>query len=64
MPSADVALVETPLEGLCATPTSRLPYQADVLVRSFLLERPAGNVLVYNSPGLTAAANELATSVE
>jgi hypothetical protein len=51
--------LETPIEGLVALPPSRLPYQANVLVRSFLLKRPAGNVIVYNSPGITTAADEL-----
>ena len=48
--------LQTPIDGLRSTPPSRLPYQANVLVRSFLLERPAGNVIVYNSPGITSAA--------
>ena len=51
--------VETLFEGLHTAPPSRLPYQANVLVRSFLLERPAGNIAVYNSPGLTSAATQI-----
>lgn len=51
--------LETPIDGLRSTPSSHLPYQANVLVRSFLLERPAGNVIVYNSPGLTPAATDI-----
>ena len=51
--------LQTPIDGLRSTPPSRLPYQANVLVRSFLLERPAGNVIVYNSPGITSAATEI-----
>ena len=31
-----------------------------MLLRSFLLQRPAGNVAVYNSPGLTSAADAIA----
>lgn len=54
--SSEARSLETPIKGLRATPPSRLPYQADVLVRSFFLERPAGNVVVYNAPGLSAAA--------
>ncbi|ANY08230.1 MBL fold metallo-hydrolase [Pseudonocardia sp. HH130630-07] len=50
----------TPVPGLHATGTARLPYQDDVLLRSFLLERPAGNVLVHNSPGLTTDAHAIA----
>ena len=52
--------LETPAAGLRATPSARLPYQANVLVRSFLLERPEGNVIVYNSPGIAQAASEIA----
>ena len=55
MPS-EASSLETPLKGLRATPPSRLPYQANVFVRSFFLERPAGNALVYNAPGVSAAA--------
>ncbi|WP_229052425.1 MBL fold metallo-hydrolase [Aeromicrobium sp. Leaf350] len=43
-------------EGLLAAPTSRLPYQRNVLLRSYLLRRSEGNVIVYNSPGVTQAA--------
>ena len=59
MPSSEASSLETVIEGLRATSSSRLPYQANVLVRSFLLERPAGNVVVYNSPGLTSAATHI-----
>ena len=59
MPRPPAGSLQVPLEGLLATPPSRLPYQADVLLRSFLLERAAGNVLVYNSPGLTASAADI-----
>ncbi|WP_205710952.1 MBL fold metallo-hydrolase [Isoptericola sp. BMS4] len=45
--------------GLLATPTARLPYQHDVLLRSFILERPTGNVVVYNSPGVTESADSI-----
>lgn len=48
--------LETPLEGLRATPAAQLPFQANIRVRSFFLERLAGNAVVYNSPGVTAAA--------
>lgn len=48
-----------PVEGLWATSTVRLPYQQNVLLRSFLLPRPAGNVAVYNSPGLDDAAEQI-----
>lgn len=44
---------------LHATPTAPLPFLADVVVRSFLLERDSGNVLVYNSPGIDAVGDEI-----
>ncbi|PJJ71777.1 metallo-beta-lactamase superfamily protein [Diaminobutyricimonas aerilata] len=60
MTIADESPVHAPLHepfpGLLATPASRLPYQHDVLLRSYLLERPHGNVVVYNSPGVTESA--------
>jgi hypothetical protein len=49
--------LESPLEGLLATPTSVLPYQANVLLRSYVLQRAKGNVIVYNSPGVSTAAD-------
>ena len=51
--------LETPLEGLLATPPAKLPFLANAQVRSFILERPEGNVIVYNSPGLSEAADEI-----
>ena len=52
--------LESPFPGLWATPPTQLPYQANVFVRSFVLERAAGNIAVYNSPGLTAASADIA----
>lgn len=53
----------SPLEalagGLLATPTARLPYQHDVLLRSYVLERPDGNVIVYDSPGISETADAI-----
>ena len=51
--------LETPIEGLRATPAAPLPFAPNLRARSFLLERPQGNLLVYNSPGLTTAANAI-----
>ncbi len=51
------AALETPIEGLRATPPAELPFMANAQVRSFVLERPEGNVIVYNSPGLSEAAD-------
>ncbi|ABS04120.1 MBL fold metallo-hydrolase [Kineococcus radiotolerans] len=59
MPSSTPPL-DMPVETLRATGTARLPYQQNVLLRSFVLQRPAGNVVVYNSPGITAAAEAIA----
>jgi glyoxylase-like metal-dependent hydrolase (beta-lactamase superfamily II) len=52
-------MLTSPLETLLATDASRLPYQHDVLLRSFVLERPAGNAIVYNSPGIDGAAEAI-----
>ena len=51
--------LEPAIGGLLATPTSRLPYQANVLIRSFVLPRADGNVIVYNSPGITEVAADI-----
>ncbi len=56
MPARPTDSLETVFPGLRSTPPSVLPYDAEILVRSFLLERPAGNVIIYNSPGITSAA--------
>lgn len=53
------AALETPIEGLRATPPAELPFLANARVRSFVLERPEGNAIVYNSPGLSEAADEI-----
>ncbi|MDA2812335.1 MBL fold metallo-hydrolase [Nocardiopsis sp. RSe5-2] len=54
MPSDDT--LEEPIKGLHATPPAQLPFLAHVEVRAFLLERDHGNVIVYNAPGITSAA--------
>lgn len=59
MNTQDTSPLAAPTDGLLATPSARLPYQHDVLLRSFVLERPAGNVIVYNSPGVTEAADAI-----
>lgn len=51
--------LEQPIEGLLATPSAPLPFGTDIVVRSFLLERPRGNVLVYNAPGLGRASRDI-----
>ena len=56
MAAAGDSPLDTPIDGLLATPTSRLPYQHNVLLRSYVLARPQGNLIVYNSPGVSASA--------
>jgi len=51
--------LDTPFDGLLSTPPSRLPYQHNVLLRSYVLQRPSGNVIVYNSPGVSEAASAI-----
>jgi glyoxylase-like metal-dependent hydrolase (beta-lactamase superfamily II) len=56
MPVAGSSPLVSPIAGLLATPASRLPYQRDVLLRSYVLVRPGGNVIVYDSPGVSESA--------
>lgn len=51
--------LEQPIEGLWATPPAPLPFDQTISVRAFLLQRPAGNLVVYNAPGLDSAAGEI-----
>lgn len=48
------------IRGLYGTPTAPLPFLSGVVVRAFVLERPQGNVIVYNAPGIGEAATEIA----
>jgi glyoxylase-like metal-dependent hydrolase (beta-lactamase superfamily II) len=59
MDTQESRLFDTPFQGLLATPSSPLPYQANIRLRSFVLRRPAGNVVVYNSPGVSATADSI-----
>jgi uncharacterized protein (DUF779 family) len=59
MPGSSDSILLSPIEGLLATPASRLPYQHNVLLRSYVLQRPAGNILIYNSPGIGDAATAI-----
>ncbi len=45
--------------GLHGTPTAPLPFLAGVVVRAFVLERPQGNIIIYNAPGISDAAGEI-----
>ncbi|OWU85365.1 hypothetical protein ATO6_08730 [Oceanicola sp. 22II-s10i] len=47
------------IRGLYGTPTAPLPFLDGVVVRAFLLERPQGNFIIYNAPGISAAADEI-----
>lgn len=59
MSPSSSSTLDAPIAGLLATPPARLPYQHDVLIRSFVLERPEGNAIVYNSPGVSGAAESI-----
>jgi hypothetical protein len=51
--------LQSAVRGLHATPATPLPFLKGVVVRSFVLEREPGNIIVYHSPGLTAAASAI-----
>ena len=57
--SNSAAGLQSSIRGLYATPTAPLPFLSGVVVRSFLLERDQGNIIVYHSPGITAAAHDI-----
>jgi glyoxylase-like metal-dependent hydrolase (beta-lactamase superfamily II) len=59
MPASRPARLDAPFAGLLATPTARLPYQHNVLLRSYVLQRPGGTVVVYNSPGIDEVASAI-----
>jgi glyoxylase-like metal-dependent hydrolase (beta-lactamase superfamily II) len=48
--------IETPIHGLYSSPPAPLPFAPTHHIRSFLLRRDAGNVLIYGSPTVDAAA--------
>jgi len=52
-------LQSSSIRGLHMTPTAPLPFLSGVVVRSFVLERERGNIIIYHSPGITAAASEI-----
>lgn len=51
--------LDSSITGLHMTPAAPLPFMSSVVVRSFVLEREQGNVIVYNSPGVIAAARAI-----
>ena len=48
--------IDMPVQGLYATPPWRLPFGRALDIRAFVLERSAGNVLIYSTPAVDAAA--------
>lgn len=58
-PSTSATALQSSIRGLYATPTAPLPFLSGVVVRSFVLEREQGNIIVYHSPGITAAAGDI-----
>jgi glyoxylase-like metal-dependent hydrolase (beta-lactamase superfamily II) len=59
MSPVDPLGLESPLPGLIATPPAPLPFAPELSVRSFVLRRDAGDVVVYNSPGLHTIADRV-----
>ena len=51
--------LETLLAGLHATPPSPLPFMAGVDLRSFVLDTEQGPVVIYNTPGIDKAQEEI-----
>ncbi len=51
--------LQSHLRGLYVTPTAPLPFLRGVVVRSFLLERAQGNIIIYNSPGIAGARDDI-----
>ena len=57
--SDDTEELQTTIRGLYGTPTAPLPFLDGVVVRAFVLERPQGNVILYNAPGIATAAEQI-----
>ena len=51
--------LQSSIRSLHATPTAPLPFLSGIVVRSFVLEREQGNIIIYNSPGITIARSEI-----
>ena len=51
--------MESPLPGLFASTPEPLPFAPSLDIRAFVLERAAGNVLVYTVPGLAAHSDAI-----
>jgi hypothetical protein len=57
---AQLAHTDTPVEGLYASTPEPLPFAPSLHIRAFLLQRDAGNVLVYSTGGLESDAAAIA----
>lgn len=55
----DTKGLQSTISGLSGTPTAPLPFLGGVVVRAFVLQRPQGNTIVYNAPGISEAADEI-----
>lgn len=55
LPSSD-NLLSNPMPNLFATTTAPLPFMANVVVRSFILQDTANSTIIYNSPGIDNCA--------
>jgi glyoxylase-like metal-dependent hydrolase (beta-lactamase superfamily II) len=51
-----LADIETPLQGLHASASETLPFAPSLHIRAVLLQREAGNVLVYSAPRIETEA--------
>ena len=51
--------LQSTIRGLHGTPTAPLPFLDGVVVRAFLLERPQGNVILYNAPAISDAKDQM-----
>jgi glyoxylase-like metal-dependent hydrolase (beta-lactamase superfamily II) len=54
--TSQLARLDTAIEGLHASAPQPLPFAPSLDTRAFLLERDAGNILVYSTAGLAAEA--------
>ena len=59
LPSSSTSGLQSSLNGMYATPAAPLPFLSGVVVRSFVLEREPGNVIIYHSPGISGAVKEI-----
>jgi Metallo-beta-lactamase superfamily len=55
----ELAQIETLMPGLHASAPETLPFAPSLEIRGFLLERPAGNLLVYSVTGMSSSAPDI-----